>query len=86
MKPAANSRVTVQSDPLPWASASELASRSARSLRVHFSSATDEWPTPRWLFDALNAEFAFTLDPCATSQNAKCACHFTKMEDGLAQD
>jgi len=86
MRPAAKTNAGVQGDPLPWPSASELASRSPRSLRVHFSSATDEWPTPRWLFDALNAEFVFTLDPCATSQNAKCACHFTKTEDGLAQD
>ena len=55
------------------------------ALTVHFSSATDEWPTPRWLFDALDAEFGFTLDPCATSENAKCAAYFTKLEDGLRQ-
>lgn len=54
--------------------------------RVHFSSATDEWPTPQALFDALNAEFGFTLDPCATAENAKCRCFFTKAADGLSQD
>jgi len=35
-----------------------------------FSSATDEWPTPQSVFAPLNREFPFTLDPCATPQNA----------------
>lgn len=51
-----------------------------------FSSATDEWATPQELFDALDAEFHFTLDPCSTDQNAKCAKHYTKAQNGLAQD
>jgi phage N-6-adenine-methyltransferase len=55
-------------------------------LAVHFSSATDEWATPQWLFDALGREFAFTLDPCATRENAKCPRFFTRDDDGLAQD
>jgi site-specific DNA-methyltransferase (adenine-specific) len=53
---------------------------------VHFTSKTYEWSTPQWLFDALNAEFNFTLDPCATEQNAKCANHFTLIQDGLKQN
>ncbi|HAB17921.1 MAG TPA: adenine methyltransferase [Verrucomicrobiales bacterium] len=53
---------------------------------VLFRSTTDEWPTPRWLFDTLHAEFGFTLDPCATPQNAKCRKFFTRFEDGLRQD
>jgi hypothetical protein len=28
-----------------------------------FSSANDVWSTPQWLFDALDKEFGFTLDP-----------------------
>lgn len=52
---------------------------------VHYSNATDEWATPPDLFASLNAEFGFTLDPCATPANAKCAKFFTKREDGLAQ-
>lgn len=52
---------------------------------VHFSSKTDEWPTPQWLFDALDREFGFTLDPCSTDANAKCPKHFTRAEDGLRQ-
>lgn len=31
---------------------------------VHFSSASDRWATPRAVYDALNAEFAFDFDPC----------------------
>lgn len=53
---------------------------------MHFSSATCEWATPQWLFDALAREFVFTLDPCATAENAKCARFFTAADDGLAQD
>ena len=37
-----------------------------------FSSATCEWATPPELFKALDAEFGFTCDVCATADNAKC--------------
>ncbi len=49
------------------------------------SSNTDEWATPQDLFDALDATFHFTLDPCATPENAKCAKFYTKEQDGLKQ-
>ena len=48
------------------------------------SSKTPEWATPQEFFDELNKEFNFTLDPCCTHENAKCAYHFTKEEDGLS--
>ena len=32
--------------------------------RVVFSSASVEWATPHGVYDALNTEFHFTLDPC----------------------
>ena len=51
-----------------------------------FSSATPEWETPAWLFDALDAEFSFTLDPCSTDENAKCKLHYTKVDDGIRKD
>ena len=51
-----------------------------------YSSRTEEWATPRDLFAALNREFGFSLDPCATAQNATCARFYTKEEDGLRQD
>lgn len=54
--------------------------------RALFTSNSEEWATPQDLFDRLNAEFHFTLDPCSTDENAKCKKHFTKLNDGLAQD
>ncbi len=32
--------------------------------RVMFSSVSDRWATPTAVYDALNAEFDFNLDPC----------------------
>lgn len=51
-----------------------------------FTSNTAEWATPQAFFDELNKEFHFTLDPCATAQNAKCSRYFTKEDNGLAQN
>ena len=53
--------------------------------KVFFSSETDEWETPQWLFDQWDMEFHFTLDVCATPENAKCSRYFTKQENGLGQ-
>jgi phage N-6-adenine-methyltransferase len=50
-----------------------------------FSSASDLWATPPHVFAALDAEFNFELDVCATRRNAKCTRFFTTKEDGLAQ-
>ena len=50
---------------------------------VLFSSKSDEWSTPQTLFDTLNEEFHFTLDPCATDENAKCKMYYTIFENGL---
>ena len=51
-----------------------------------FSSKTDMWSTPQKFYDKLNDEFNFTLDPCATEDNAKCDNFFTVDDDGLKQD
>jgi site-specific DNA-methyltransferase (adenine-specific) len=51
-----------------------------------YSSRSEEWPTPQYFFDDLNDEFNFTLDPCATSRNAKCKRYFTSRDDGLVRD
>jgi len=45
-----------------------------------YSNRTDEWPTPRSFFNELNAEFEFTLDPCASKANTTCATFFTKKD------
>ena len=55
-------------------------------MDVHYSSKTNEWSTPQAFFDELNKEFNFTLDPCATRENAKCTKYFTVEDDGLKQD
>ena len=52
---------------------------------VHFSSATDEWATPKDVYRDLHREFGFSLDPCSDGTNQKTARHFTKSDDGLTQ-
>lgn len=53
---------------------------------IMFSSNTDQWETPQAVFDELNREFSFNLDPCADDLNHKCEKYFTAAEDGLKQD
>ncbi len=50
------------------------------------SSKTVEHVTPRSLFNKLNEEFHFTLDPCSTKENHKCEKYFTIEDDGLTKD
>jgi site-specific DNA-methyltransferase (adenine-specific) len=45
-----------------------------------------DWSTPQDLFDRLNEEFHFTLDPCADDFNHKCDRYYTEEQDGLQQD
>lgn len=52
---------------------------------VFYSSKTDMWATPQDFFDALDAEFHFTLDACAVKENAKCEAYYTPEQDGLDQ-
>lgn len=54
--------------------------------KILFSSKSDEWETPQDVFDSLNAEFDFDLDPCATSENHKCDRYFTQEQNGLVQN
>lgn len=55
------------------------------SSSLVFSSATDEWATPLEFFRQMDAEFGFTLDVCATPDNAKCRRFYTREVDGLSQ-
>lgn len=55
-------------------------------MKVHYSSETDDWATPQEFFDALNQEFGFNLDPCASDTNKKCAKYYTAERNGLYQD
>lgn len=52
---------------------------------VVFSSSSDEWTTPKELFESLNNEFIFTLDPCSTEENHLCERYYTKEQDGLSK-
>lgn len=47
---------------------------------------TDVWATPTWLYQALDREFGFTLDPCSDGANARCARFYTPKENGLLRD
>lgn len=44
-----------------------------------------EWATPPEVFEPLHREFGFTLDVCATAENAKCQRFVTESENGLAR-
>lgn len=52
---------------------------------LFFSSASAEWSTPQNLFDELRKEFNFSIDVCATKNNAKCNRYFSAEDDGLKQ-
>lgn len=44
-----------------------------------------EWSTPISVFDSLDREFNFTIDVCASADNAKCARFYALEADGLRQ-
>jgi len=48
-------------------------------------SKTVEWETPQSLFNELHEIFDFTMDVCATNENAKCKTFYTKDDDGLTK-
>lgn len=51
-----------------------------------YTSNSEEWGTPQELFNRLNKEFNFTLDICASKENAKCPKYYTKEEDALKKE
>jgi DNA N-6-adenine-methyltransferase Dam len=54
--------------------------------KVLFSSASSEYKTPRWLYEQLEREFSFELDPATTEDNPLGTKYYmTKQTDGLAQ-
>ena len=55
-------------------------------MKVHYMSNSNEWETPQDLFDELDSKYRFTLDVCATKENAKCDRFFTIEDDGLSQE
>lgn len=55
-------------------------------LQTIFSHNSDEWATPDDVFQELDKEFSFNLDPCATKDNHKCDKYYTMSENGLSQN
>ena len=53
---------------------------------VMFSSKSNDWATPQDFYNQLDAEFEFTLDPCASQASAKCSSFYTTDDDGLSKD
>ena len=51
-----------------------------------FSSKKHDWETPQDLYEELNKEFNFNLDPCSSDSNHKCDKYFTIEDNGLEQD
>lgn len=56
-----------------------------QTMKVHFSSESNEWATPPAMFAMLNEIYQFTLDPCSSHDNHKCEKYFTKADDGLSK-
>lgn len=53
-------------------------------MNIPLTSNSDEWETPQDIFDSLDQEFHFTLDPCATDENHKTPVYFTREQNGLS--
>jgi site-specific DNA-methyltransferase (adenine-specific) len=51
-----------------------------------FSSKKDDWETPQWLFDELDAEFGFDLDAAASFENRKCSNYWSGDEEKRSAD
>ena len=54
--------------------------------KVMFSSLRQDWATPKDIFNKLDQEFHFTLDPCCSEKTAKCNKFYTIKEDGLKRN
>lgn len=55
-------------------------------IRACLMSESMEWETPKDLYDDLDNEYHFDLDPCCTDANAKCELHYTVRQNGLTKD
>lgn len=53
---------------------------------IHFKSENQTWETPKAFFDQLNRLFGFTLDACASSENAKVGNYYTVEQNALIQE
>jgi len=53
---------------------------------IMFSSKSNDWATPQDFYNQLDAEFEFTLDPCASESSTKCSSFYTADDDGLSKN
>jgi len=58
----------------------------SKTTELMFSSGKLSWSTPQGFYDKLNEEFNFTLDACASKNNAKCTKYYSLKDDSLKQD
>jgi site-specific DNA-methyltransferase (adenine-specific) len=61
----------------------ELEASSRTHAPVPWQHASDEWSTPKALFEFFDSHFHFDVDVAATAKNAKCKKFWTKADDGL---
>jgi len=54
--------------------------------KVHYSSKSNEWCTPKNVFLNLDEEFDFILDAAASKENTLCEQFFSKEDDALTKD
>lgn len=54
-----------------------------KNIEVHFSSEKQDWGTPPELFIFLDEIFKFTIDVCASPENALCDAFLTEEQDFL---
>ena len=53
---------------------------------IHFKSNIQTWETPLDFFSKLDQLFSFTLDACASDENAKVGNYYTVEQNALEQD
>jgi phage N-6-adenine-methyltransferase len=69
---------------MPWGRPVPVMPGRSKNMGRYYGSGRT-WETPPELFARLDEEFHFTVDVCATQDNAKCPRYFTEETDGLAQ-
>jgi site-specific DNA-methyltransferase (adenine-specific) len=57
-----------------------------KTLKTLFSSAKQDWETPKKFYDQLDQEFHFDLDVCATEENKKCPKYYSIIDDALSKE
>ncbi len=57
----------------------------AGSVRCISLPRATNWRTPEWLFRALNEEFKFDIDVCASAENTQLPVFYDKKTNGLKQ-